>query len=379
MTATSPTARSIWRGWRVPLLIALLVVATATIGVALLGTGGTGRALDPADSTLAGSRALAELLRQEGIRVERVTDADAAAALAAGDSLLMVSDTSFLDREDLRRLAELPGDRLLLGPGAGLTVLAPGIGADGPARSRSREPECTLPAAAKAGSAFIGGVALEAPAGATGCYPAGDHPTLVSYQSDGRTITVAGDAQFMTNLRLAEDGNAALAMNLAGSRPTLIWLTAPDELPELAGPQGKSFQELIPAGVGWAVLQLVVAVALVAFWRGRRLGPVVVERLPVVVRATETVEGRGRLYRARRARDRASAALRAGATDRIVPRLGLVADSGQDSIIAAIAVRTGQDARQVGAALYGPPPADDAGLIALAAYLDTLERQVKNS
>ena len=27
MTATSPTARSIWRGWRVPLLIALLVVA----------------------------------------------------------------------------------------------------------------------------------------------------------------------------------------------------------------------------------------------------------------------------------------------------------------------------------------------------------------
>ena len=56
----------------------------------------------------------------------------------------------------------------------------------------------------------------------------------------------------------------------------------------------------------WIVWQLWLVVVLVALWKGRRLGPLVAEQLPVVVRASETVEGRGRLYRSRRARDRAA-------------------------------------------------------------------------
>src|SRR5690606_41722785 len=63
---------------------------------------------------------------------------------------------------------------------------------------------------------------------------------------------------------------------------------------------------------------LIVVVVLLAWWQGRRLGPLVTEPLPVVVRASETVEGRGRLYRSRRARDRAAEALR---TDRKSTRL----------------------------------------------------------
>ncbi|MCG5218445.1 DUF4350 domain-containing protein [Streptosporangium soli] len=383
MTATSPTVRSIWRGGRGPLLVGLIVLAVAVGGVLLAGIGGGGRSLDPGDSTLAGSSGLAELLRHEGVRVERVTSADAAARAATAGSLLLVTDLSFLRQDEVDRLAGLPGDRLLIGPGAMHPSLAPGLaplsGTEDTARVRSREPECALPAAVQAGSAYMGGYSLRGPPGAIGCYPADGRPTLVSYQRDGRTITAVGDGQFLTNLRLTEDGNAALGASLAGTRPTLVWLTAPETLPELPGPEGKSFTELMPAGVSWAVIQLVIAVALVAFWRGRRLGPVVAERLPVVVRAAETVEGRGRLYRARRARDRAAAALRAGALHRLMPRLGLVADSGHDAIITAIAVRTGQDAGQVGTALYGGPPADDAGLVALAAYLDTLERQVRDS
>ena len=66
---------------------------------------------------------------------------------------------------------------------------------------------------------------------------------------------------------------------------------------------------------------------LVALWRGRRIGPLVAEELPVVVRASETVEGRGRLYRSRRARDRAAQALRTATLQRMLPRLGLGADT----------------------------------------------------
>ena len=46
-------------------------------------------------------------------------------------------------------------------------------------------------------------------------------------------------------------------------------------------------------------------------WRGRRFGPLAVEPLPVVVRASEATRGRARLYRRARAYGRATAALRA--------------------------------------------------------------------
>ena len=66
----------------------------------------------------------------------------------------------------------------------------------------------------------MGGVALDRrPRAAIGCYPATAYPPWSSARDGARTVTVVGDGEFMTNLRLAEDGNAALAMNLAGAQP----------------------------------------------------------------------------------------------------------------------------------------------------------------
>ncbi len=384
-TSASPTAKSLWRGGRGALLIALIVVLVAVGGVLLSRGSGQGRPLDPADVSLSGGRGLAQLLRAHGVRVTRVTSAAEAriaastssAATGSGGVTLLLSDTSFLSEEEIGQLVTMAADRLVVGAQSHLDELAPGVTSTGTARARSREPRCALPAAARAGSAYLGGAVFHAPPGATGCYLAGEAPTLVSYVDEGRTITVVGDGQFMSNLRLAEDGNAALAVNLAGARPTLIWLVAPEGVP--GSPEARSLYDLIPPGVKWAVAQLALVAVLLAVWQGRRLGPVVTERLPVVVRAAETVEGRARLYRARRARDRAAAALRAGFIDRITPRLGLPTAAGPEARVGAIAERTGQAGAQVGFALYGPPPADEAGLIALAAYLDMLERQVRES
>ena len=127
------------------------------------------------------------------------------------------------------------------------------------------------------------------------------------------------------------------------------------------------------------VLQLVVAVALLALWRGRRVGPLVAEPLPVVVRASETVEGRGRLYRSRRARDRAADALRVSARQRLIPRLGLRPDAAPAAVVAALAQRCGQDPQTLAHILYGQPPESDTDLVALARALDDIERQVAQS
>ncbi|MFC0862768.1 DUF4350 domain-containing protein [Sphaerimonospora cavernae] len=385
-TAVVKTGR--WRRLRGVLLVGIIVVAAAVVPVLLTPSGEAGgHYLDPADTSLAGARALADVLADHGVAVERVDSVSAALARAGSDSLLLVTEAGEVTATGARRLAASPADRLIVGRAAHLDILASGVTPKKRGtRTRSRDPECGLREATRAGSAYLGGISFTGPAGSIGCYPAAGNPTLVRYVLDGRTITVVGDGDFMTNLRLSEDGNAALAINLAGAKRRLVWLVPPgaaDPGTDGSGSddptEARSLGGLVPDGVNWAVFQLVVAVALVAVWRGRRLGPVVVERLPVIVRASETVEGRGRLYRARRARDRAALALRAAAADRITPRLGLPATAAPDEVAAAVAVRAGEDLQQVWAALYGPAPTDDAGLVALAEHLDRLERQVRDS
>ncbi|HEX4814297.1 MAG TPA: DUF4350 domain-containing protein [Nonomuraea sp.] len=378
---TSPTARSAWKASRMIVLLGAILVLVAVVGVLLTPGEEPPRPLDPADTSPAGSKALAELLRDRGVTVDRVDSAEAAAVKAtSGDRLLLVTDTTYVSES---ALASIPGDRLIVGDVIGLKTLAPNARTRlETARVRSRDPGCDLPAAVAAGSAYMGGLVFDAPSGGTACYPAGGGGyTLVSYTRAGGRTTVVGDTAFMTNRHLAEDGNAALALNLIGTGRPVTWLVRPDDppVPDLAGERGQSMYDLMPDNVRWTIYMAIVAVAVTAFWRARRLGPVVAERLPVIVRAAETVEGRGRLYRARRARERAADALRAGTIDRVTPRLGLAPGAGRHEVVAALAVRTGQDPQQVGAALYGPPPAHDSGLVALAGYLDLIERQLASS
>jgi hypothetical protein len=119
-----------------------------------------------------------------------------------------------------------------------------------------------------------------------------------------------------------------------------------------------------------------LTVALIALWKGRRIGPLVAEDLPVVVRASETVEGRGRLYRSRRARDRAAQALRTATLQRLLPRLGLGTDAQLPAVLQAIAARSRSDPEMLRHILFGPPPITDADLVQLTHALDDVERQV---
>jgi hypothetical protein len=121
-------------------------------------------------------------------------------------------------------------------------------------------------------------------------------------------------------------------------------------------------------------------VALLAAWQARRLGPLVAERLPVVVRASETVEGRARLYRSRRARGQAAQALRTAALHRLTPRLGLGGDTSDSAVVvAAVARRCHLDEAAAHRILFGPAPETDSDLLGLAQTLDDIERQVSQS
>ena len=365
-----------WRSWRWAVLIMLVLAVIAGIG-AYLTAPRPGGQMDPESTGPDGAHALVMLLRDNGVEVvvaDSVADVEQA---ARPTTLILVAQSQYLnDTTLLDRLAKAPGDFLLVEPTARTReALIPDLHIAA-ARTFDSNPNCALREAIRAGSVRFGPSDTYTAKGdrpMTSCYDG----VLVRYRDGGRTMTVVGSTDFMTNGGLLQAGNAALAMNLAGDRPRLIWYAPHHIEGETSSPT--SVFDLIPENVSWIVWQLWLVVLLVALWKGRRVGPLVAEKLPVVVRASETVEGRGRLYRSRRARDRAADALRTATLQRLAPRLGLGAGAPASTVVSTVAQRSSADAQFVSYHLYGPPPATDHDLLQLARALDEIERQVTHS
>jgi hypothetical protein len=370
-TATGPTARTVVRSARGPVLVVVALVVTGFVIAAYVGTGPK-QPMNPAAYTPEGAHAIAALLQDRGVVVERVETVDAALATAGGTVFVPVADAFTAD--ELHRLLVRPGRIVVVGAsGSRLDALGAGL-SEGPAVDvERRTPSCPLPAAVRAGDADIGGLSYRSSTPSTDCYAAAGWATLLQREA----LTLLGSASLFTNARLDERGNAALALGLLGTEDHVRWL-----LPRpgaRAVDTDQSVNDLVPTALKLAVLQLAVALGVLVLWRARRLGAVVTEPLPVVVRAAEAVEGRSRLYRASRSRGTAAEALRAGTRDRLARRLGLGPETGRQSLVTAVVAHCGQDAAAVDALLYGAAPSGDAALVELADDLDLLLQEVAGS
>ncbi|WP_007520630.1 DUF4350 domain-containing protein, partial [Pseudofrankia saprophytica] len=312
-------------------VVGVVVLVYSLIAVAIGGPAGGKESLDARSPAPAGTMALAEILRHRGVDVtsrDDVIDALSAPGEAA-DLTMVVIRPGRLDRftlENLRRLAADGADVVLVGADSGVlaTLDVPVDTVDGITLPGAKTPACELAEARTAGRATISGSVLydrpkEAPDGraagvaATFCYAssAGGAPLAVMTAPGwaGRLVLLGG-AGFLTNADLDREGNAALALGLLARHPHLDWVIQEQVLTDPA--DGDGVADLLGPGFWLTCLQILIALVLLALWRGRRLGPPVPEPLPVVVRAAETTEGRGRLYAAARARDLAAEALRAG-------------------------------------------------------------------
>ena len=362
-----------WRRWRFPIVLVVLAVLLSVV-LAIIANAPPQRPLDPRDASPVGSRALAQLLRDRGVDVAPV----AATALTPDPAgTVFVPDPQSLTRAELRSAARDAGTVVVVAP-TGRELRALGLSARpvGGVRERSVDPACSYQPATTAGNVRFAGVTYSAPSAAT-CYAVGDGSGLVVQDAGSAHLVVFGSAVTFTNSRLDDDGDAALALGVLGQSPRLQWLLPRPPTQPPADQRHRGLLDLLPDRVLWAFAQLVLAVIVLALWRGRRLGPVVVEPLPVTVRATETVRGRARLLRAARARGTAAAALRDATTARLRGLLGLGRDASRDSVAAAAAARTGQPGVDVAELLYGAAPPDDASLVSLAGRLDRLEEEVR--
>ncbi|MFI6156689.1 DUF4350 domain-containing protein [Kitasatospora sp. NPDC051170] len=386
-TSLTLTGRALLRRarWYLAFLAVLLVGAVTVVS---LGDDRQYPQIDPRSYERDGAHAAYALLEQQGVKVSTTTEP---ITVAGGRDTLVLPQPDLIPPAQLHSIAAAGHTRLvLIAPGtAALDILAPGIrmsderGDLAYARVADSTPRCNLPEAVRAGDAEMGGMLYTSGSRGEGCYKRGYGYALVHLPLDGdRDVIVIGSGVLLQNGELPVVGNASLALGLLGSQPTLAWHLPDYSLPAPTSTHDKTLTDFFPKGWNWAFLQLFVAALLAALWRGRRLGPVVSEDLPVVVRAAETTEGRARLYRRAKARGRAAEALRRAAAHRLAPALGIPLRAGApdpDALCAAITDRRPeQPPGDVRALLYGPPPIDDAALLRLADDLDALERQVRN-
>jgi len=386
----TPTVRARLQANRGLLVVGALVLLGALL-LALAQSSRTVGLLDPDATDPTGSHALSVLLSGQGVTVVRATTAGAAEAAlqSAQNSTLVIAPTAPIsDRMlDAVRAGGAQYTVLLAPDEDALTAYAPWASIRDLRESGDEVPaDCDWYVATKAGplpptgfvyatdrssvsSCWGGGVVDSGRGGADGV------------GGTGGVVTLVGMAQGFTNQHLGESGYAAMALGTLGRSHTVVWW-----LPSTADPlqfdQGTDvgITDLVPSWVRWALLQLVLAVAVVIWWRGRRLGRVVVEPLPVVVRATESVEGRARLYRRGHARGSAADAMRTASLTRLRARLALPRTAPPDVVVAAVAARTERPATEVAALLTpGGTPGDDASLTGLVDALDALENEVRRS
>ncbi len=373
---TSATATDVLRRWRFWAGAAVVAVVAAIIGFIATGTSGQGVPLSPENPAPAGSRALAEVLRQQGVDVLQPARLDEAVADAPGATLLLHDPNGILDDGALARLASAGAARLiLLDPtDSALTALAPDVMPSG-STTAAATADCADPAVQGAETVSGDSRIYRVDGDAIGCWSDGDGGYRMALVDGGR-ITVVGTTGAFGDEQIVLAGNAAFALRLLGQRDRLVWYQptiadADTEAPPTIGSLSP------PWVIPFAILLIAVFVAA-AIWRGRRFGPlVVVEPLPAVVRADETMRGRARLYARAGARLRAIDAIRIGAIRRLARACGLPSSASVAEVVAAVAGATGRTPSSLRILLVDGLPGNDRDLVRLANELDALERELR--
>lgn len=361
---------------RASLLIGLGLVAAVLIA-ALTGGGESTTPMDPDNAGPEGTRAVARVLDDEGVDVDVARSADALEDLAVG------SDTSVVVVLP-GNLGEATVERLLqhTGGAAHVIVLGADIGAAEALGSPVAPSNVDLDDGRAAGCVdpLFDGLTLEvdsAPVYEGGdCFP-GDLGAVVLRPRD--RLLLFGAEQAFTNDQVLRADNAAVALRLLGQDRRLVWYVP--SLADLSAGEAVSLSSLLPRWVFPGLWVAALAVVAVVVWRGRRLGALAAEPLPVVVRAVETTRSLGRLYRRAGDRAHAAAALRRSARSRCADRLRLGSRFDPTGLVREVARRTGRPETEV-AQLLDPPPGDpgpttDRDLINLAQALAELDREVQ--
>lgn len=385
VTTPPPTVRR-WRSaaiWTVVVVAAALALALVT-----QTRQATVLPLDPDNAGPQGTRALAEVLRDHGVTVDVVrSTVRFVQSEVPGGASVVIGDLTSLPEQLVEHVMETAtdADRIVLLDPAQQVLDGLGIPASAyPARRAPDPQDCGL------GVLHDGDVISRASRqytttapGATVCLHHDDDASaglLVRLPATAARpeIDLVGFSAALTNDEITTDANAGVALRLLGATDHVVWVVP---LPTDAAMAGATTTANTgwPRWVGPGLALVGLGIVLLALVRGRRLGRVVVEPLPVVVRAIESTEARARLYRRARDRQRAAAILRRATTNRLMARLGVDRHAEAHAVVDAVARAAGSSATEAAQLLAGPAPATDEELIDLAQKLSALETKVRQT
>lgn len=364
---------------RLVLIVVIAVVVLMAIALVVIRSSASASS-DPLDITNPapqGSRALAQVLERHGVEVvatDSLRTTRSAIGEPGGTTVLVYDPQGLMTSAQRTALLNLGTDVVAVQPELlALDDIAPGLGLAGQL-SGTFTAGCALEEAQKAGTVTgvgLGYRTLDDDASSIACFTRKGVSGLVRTSDGSRSITVLGLGSTLENGTIASRGDAALALNLLGHHPRLVWyISSYADLQEGTTP---TLAELTPGWVTPLIALLLIAAVAAIVWRGRRFGPIVIENLPVVVRASETMEGRARLYAKANARLRALDALRVGTIERLARLVGLPRSATVDQVIDAVAARLGRDRGDVAAVLRDAIPGNDAALVHFSDLLLTLE------
>lgn len=398
-TGPSPRAAfGTWLGnnkfWLICIAIFLVLSVAAFFAT---GTGGRDSSrLSITNPAPAGAQAVAEILRDQGVKVNAVDSlAGTAAALRSdgGTTVLFQDPRQLLSSEQVAELADAVaatgGKLVALNPSPLSTpALAEGFASAGTTAPQEAVAAGCSQSSAVAAEKIDGGtppfgvpVPVEFPLqifkGAQNCFvPDGSSSGagFLALNSEG-TVAILGNSGILSNQNLADRGNAALALGLLGSTPELLWYTAsvadipPTQLPP-------SLAEFTPDWLFPLSMWLLFTALIGMLWKGRRPGPLVVEPLPVIVKSSETLTGRARLYQDAGAAGTAGRELQLAALTRLAQKLRLGHAADPNAVVHSVAAVTGGNADDLAALLLGEPPRNDKDLWTMAVALAALEEEV---
>ena len=384
-TATPGVARSL-RGLVVWLGLAAVLVG---LSIAVLWPNEADITSDPQNGGATGARAVAQVLRQQGVTVTVVhTRAGLAAATAkvVGDATVVMTGSEFADYEAGQALHDVHQRYR--------HVVLIGLSADALEGTRfgvyPSSPVTQKQALVAACQTKLIGQTLRISnvsrflvpginGNAQGCFPGNQGYGLIVLpraESPEEIALLAGGG-IIQNGSITENDNATLALRLLGRDPSLVWYSPGGSEADPSSPTPSEGPGLVPGWVSQVALMLGVVVVGAMFWRGRRLGRLVIEPLPVVIKAIETTQSRARMYHRTADRARTLAIMRMATRRRVLDRLALPSGTDQFELTAALVRATGRPPAQIDWLLFAALTPDDPTLVTLANELVALEQEVR--
>jgi hypothetical protein len=355
------------RGW-----VLWAIVAVAVVGsVLLLGRQGPGSPLDPRSTKPDGAKALVYLLQEYGVTVDLTT---AVPRPGSTDRVLVLVDRlSAVQHDALTDFVDAGGQIVVADPSSPLGVGGTdGLDLGGIA-GEVRPGLCTVTALRTIDSLEVTGGSPFLPVqdGDTSCFGTRERAYLVVHAEGDGTIVALGGATQWTNDLLDNEANAGLAtMLLAPTAGRRVVVLSGDG----AGGE-KGLFDLVPNRVWFAIGQIGMGFVVLALWRARRLGRVVVEAQPVEIAGSELVVASGRILDRIGQPQRAAEVLQRELVHDLASRFGARAGTDVDTLDATVSAG-GRIPPGTVIAVLGQRVTDERALVTLAERVDAIRKEV---